>query len=141
MIRTTLRALGTLAFAFLVGLLVAACQDDGSSLTGATSVPAEAGHLETTTASASRSGSSGSPAEDDPSDDDTDEDDSDDPSTDDDSDDVSDDDDSEDDSTDDDGGDDVEDSEVKGLFFGTEPCPTGTWAVSQGSAPPLAPPS
>jgi len=127
MIRTTLRALGTLTLVFLVGLLVAACQDDGSSLTGATSVTAEAGHLETTAVSASRSGSGGSPAKDDTSDDDT----TDDPSGDDDSDDVSDDDDDSDaDSSDDDGSDDVDDSEVKGLFFGTELCPTADCVVA-----------
>jgi hypothetical protein len=128
MIRTTPRTLGTLALAFLVGLLVAACQDDGSSLTGASSVTAEAARLETTAASASRSGSSGSPAE---AEDDTSEDDSnDDPSTDDDADDVSDDGDSELDSTDDDESDDVDGSEVEGLFFGTELCPTADCVVA-----------
>jgi hypothetical protein len=124
MLRITLRALGTLTLVFLAGLFVIACQDEGSSVAGVTSVTAEAGPLETTAASASRSGSSGSPAEDDTSDDDT----SEDSSTDDDSDDVSDDDDSDDDaddeSTEDDGIDDVDDSEVKGLFFGTEDCPS-----------------
>ena len=124
MIRTTLRALGTLALASLAGLFVAACQDDGPSLTGATSVTPESARLETTAASASRSGSSESSSDDDTSEDDT----SDDSSTDDDSDDVSEDDDSDDDSIDDD--EDAGESEVKGLFFGTEPCPTADCVVA-----------
>jgi len=69
MIRTTLRALGTLALASLAGLFVAACQDDGPSLTGATSVTPESARLETTAASASRSGSSESSSDDDTSED------------------------------------------------------------------------
>ena len=125
MIRTTLRALGTLALASLAGLFVAACQDDGPSLTGATSVTPESARLETTAASASRSGSSESSSDDDTSEDDT----SDDSSTDDDSDDVSEDDESDDDSIDDDESEDAGESEVNGLFFGTEPCPTADCVV------------
>ena len=125
MIRTTLRALATLALASLAGLFVAACQDDGSSLTGATSVTPESVRLETTAASASRSGSSESSSDDDTSEDDT----SDDSSTDDDSDDVSEDDESDDDSIDDDESEDAGESEVNGLFFGTEPCPTADCVV------------
>jgi len=128
MIRTTLRALGTLALASLAGLFVAACQDDGSSLTSATSVTPDVARLETTAASASHSGSSGSSAEDDTDDDESADDDSDD--ADDDSDDVSEDDDSDDDSIDDDESEDAGESEVQGLFFGTEPCPTADCVVA-----------
>jgi hypothetical protein len=81
--------------------------------------------LETTAASASRSGSSESSSDDDTSEDDT----SDDSSTDDDSDDVSEDDESDDDSIDDDESEDAGESEVNGLFFGTEPCPTADCVV------------
>jgi hypothetical protein len=135
----TLRALGTLALASLAGLFVAACQDDGPSLTGATSVTPDVARLETTAASASHSGSSGSSAEDDTSEDDTSDDsstddDSDDASeddeSDDDSDDVSEDDESDDDSIDDDESEDAGESEVNGLFFGTEPCPTADCVVA-----------
>jgi hypothetical protein len=87
-------------------------------------VTPESARLETTAASASRSGSSESSSDDDTSEDDT----SDDSSTDDDSDDVSEDDDSDDDSIDDD--EDAGESEVKGLFFGTEPCPAADCVVA-----------
>ncbi len=116
MIRTTLRSLGTLALASLAGLFVAACQDDGPSLTSATSLTAEVVQLGTTAASASS-------GEDEDGDDDASDDDASD-------DDASDDDDSDDDSTDDDESDDVDDSEVRGLFFGTEICPTADCVVA-----------
>lgn len=128
MIRTTLPALGALALAFLAGLFVAACQDDSPSLTGATSVTAEAVRLETTTASeSSAEDEDGDDGATDDSDDDDSGDVSDDDSGDADSGDVSDDDDSGDDSTDDHGNVDV--SEVKGLFFGTEVCPASDCLV------------
>lgn len=121
MLRTTPRMWGALALAFFVGFLFAACQDGGSSPTGATSVKAETGPLATTAVSASHSSSNGSSAEedDDESEDEDSEDDEDGES-----DDVSADDDSDDDSIDDDESEDADDSEVKGLFFGTEACPT-----------------
>ncbi len=123
--RTTLRVLGVLAFAFLVGLLAAGCQDDGPSLTGASSVIESASQLSTTSPSQSNSGEgSGEDGEDgdDDSEDDTSDDDSDDASEDDESDDDADDD-SDDESADDESADDDGDSDVRGLVFGTEACP------------------
>lgn len=116
---------GALALAFFVGFLLAACQDGGSSLTGATSMKAETGPLATTAVSASHSGSNGSSAEEE--DDESEDEDEDDASDeDDDSDDVGEDDDDsdDDDSIDDDESEQADDSDIKGLFFGTEACPT-----------------
>jgi hypothetical protein len=125
--RTTLRVLGVLVFAFLVGLVAAACQDEGASVTGASSVTESASRLSTTSPIQSNSGegSGEDEGEDDDSDDDTSDDDSDDTSEDDESDDESDD-----DSADDEGNDDDADAEVRGLFFGTEVCPVADCVIA-----------
>jgi hypothetical protein len=121
-----LRALTMLGIALIVGLLVGGCQDDGSSPTGATSTAADGVRLQTTALSAS---SDDDDSEEDESDDSSSDDDSDDEGEDDDSEDDADDDSEDDDSEDDDSADEGEEgdegnSEVRGLFFGSEACPT-----------------
>ena len=106
---TLLKAGAALFLAVCVALFAPGCQDDGASLTGASSVSSspETAGFATSAVSASHSG-----PEDDPSDDPSEDDSSDDTSEDETSDDVS-----EDQASDDD------DAEARGLFFGIEACP------------------